>query len=68
MSSAAKSKSVDLTPNTVCLYKDLTEYYNYLLPIVSIGVQGKLLYHILSRFGHNNKNLANLAQTWGLRT
>lgn len=27
VSSATKSKSVDLTPNTVCLYKDLTEYY-----------------------------------------
>ncbi len=29
---AAKSKSVDLTPNTVYLYKDLTEYYKRKYP------------------------------------
>lgn len=29
---AAKSKSVDLTPNTVYLYKDLTEYYKNKYP------------------------------------
>ena len=41
---------------------------NYLLPIVSIaGYKGERLYiHIRSRFGRNNKNLANLAQTLGI--
>ena len=32
----AKSKSVDLTPNTVCLYKDLTEYYKNKYPQAAI--------------------------------
>lgn len=36
VSSAAKSKSVDLTPNTVCLYKDLTEYYKNKYPQAAI--------------------------------
>lgn len=41
---------------------------DYLLPIVSIpGYKGEQLYnHIRSRFGRNNKNLANLAQTLGI--
>lgn len=41
---------------------------DYLLPIVSIaGYKGERLYnHIRSRFGRNNKNLANLAQTLGI--
>lgn len=42
---------------------------DYLLPIVSIaGYKGEQLYnHIRSRFGRNNKNLANLAKFWRLR-
>lgn len=36
VSSASKSKSVDLTPNTVCLYKDLTEYYKNKYPQAAI--------------------------------
>ena len=41
---------------------------DYLLPIVSIpGYKGEQLYnHIRSRFGRNNKNLANLAQALGI--
>ena len=41
---------------------------DHLLPIVSIaGYKGEQLYnHIRSRFGRNNKNLANLAQTLGI--
>lgn len=37
---------------------------DYLLPVVSIaGYKGERLYnHIRSRFGRNNKNLANLAK------
>ena len=41
---------------------------DYLFPIVSFpGYKGEQFYnHIRSRFGRNNKNLANLAQTLGI--